>query len=154
MVYDCDIVEAVWARMIYKTARGAVCRYAGNVYNIQGLRSRGYVQATHICSRKSLGINLSNGHLRKRIVALINEGRLNWAHHELTFWIDCEQALDMFEEATAWWQEQGVPDTFNPDKRGYDTVSLPDFERQASELEAILVAKYGNLQLRELKYVA
>lgn len=142
-VTDKQILDAIWRRMIINTARGAVSRYVGGFYGLAGDRMRRYGQDLHIISRAALGVPLSHGHLRKRIIALINAGELQWLTHDCTYWINCERSLEVWNRATDWWASRGVPGGYDNDKGGMRTAPLENFAELADQLERELLFEFG-----------
>ncbi len=142
-VTDEQLLDAIWRRMVLSTAKGSVSTYIGGRYGLAGDGHRHYGQDCHIISRKSLGLPLSYGHLRKRIISLINAGRLKWITHDCTYWIECERSLEVWNRATAWWAEKGVPGGWDAENQRMRTAPLNDFQGLADELASILLAEFG-----------
>lgn len=143
-VSDNEIIAAVWRRMVIATARGAISKYVGGTYGLAGDLMRGYGQDCSMVGRKSLGVPLSNGHLRRRLISLIDSGRLQWAICDCTFWIDCDRTTAMYQRATEWWISQGVPGGYCDVKKGMRTAPLDDFDELVKQLEDALMAEFGD----------
>jgi hypothetical protein len=142
-VTDEQLLDAIWRRMVINTATGAVSTYIGGRYGLAGDSLRHHGQDCHITSRAALGLPLSHGHLRKRIIALIGAGRLKWLTHDCTYWIECERSLEVWNRATAWWAGKGVPGGWDKENQRMRTTPLNDFRGLADELVRTLLEEFG-----------
>ncbi|OBY90704.1 hypothetical protein A6723_020975 [Pseudomonas sp. AU11447] len=144
-VTDEQLLDAVWRRQIEVTARGAITRYIGGLYAISGDSWRRYGQELHIMDRDKLGISLSWGHIRRRLVRLIEAGRIAWATSQCTFWIDSPRMEEAYQYATAWWTARGVPSGYDEKQKCMRTVKIPEPAAEALQntLSAELLARFG-----------
>ncbi|MCY1396457.1 hypothetical protein D3C76_507940 [compost metagenome] len=147
-VTDDELLAAVWRRMVIGTARGTVTRYVGGKIGLAGNDMRSYGQDIHIIDRERLGIPLSSGHLRKRLIALVEAGLLRWVVRDCTFWLDCMRGLDVWRRASDWWSAKGVPGGYEKGQ-GMRTVRLENFDSLVKQLETELLAEFGEYRTQE-----
>lgn len=148
-VTDEELLAAVWRKQIEATARGAISKYVGSRFGLAGESLRRYGQDCHIISRERLGIPLSAGHLRKRIVRLIDQGRMAWVTHDCTFWIDCPHLQAAYQHATRWWEAKGVPGGFDEERKAMRCVPLDNFESLVTQLKSELLSIFGEYESEE-----
>ncbi|MGH8421890.1 MAG: hypothetical protein ACRER3_05970 [Pseudomonas fluorescens] len=143
-VSDAEILKAIWRQQVKITAKGVVCSYASGRKGVEGKSSQHYVQDMHIVSRERLGIPLSGGHLRKRLIALIGTGDLCWSVHNCTFWRKNAIADEVFDYAVQWWTERGVPTGYDEVDKRMRTAHVDGFEGKVAQLEGELLVQFGS----------
>lgn len=143
-VSDDALLIAVWQQMVRATARGSIDHYVGNRKGIRDESMRCYAQDIHIVSRHALDVPLSLGHLRKRLVRLIDSGRLQWVVHGCTFWINDDRAKGVFEYARDWWAKAGVPSGFDQERKACRCKVIEGYDYLADQLEQELLTMFGH----------
>lgn len=142
-VSDEELLRAIWLLQVRTTARGCIDNYVGDRKGLASASSRKYAQDIHIISRSNLSVPLSNGHLRKRLVRLIDQGKVQWSLRNCTFWIDNELAKDVFDYACDWWANNGVPSGYDENSESMRCKKIDDFDSLVDRLENELVEKFG-----------
>lgn len=143
-VSDDELMSAVWRQMVRATARGSIDHYVGNRKGIRDESMRCYAQDIHIVSRHVLAVTLSLGHLRKRLVRLIESGRCKWVVHGCTFWIDDARAKEVFEYSSDWWAKAGVPEGFDQERKACRCRVVEGYDYLADQLESELMDIFGS----------
>lgn len=144
-VSDEELLAAIWREQVRTTARGCVDHYVGGRKGLCGESSQHYAQDIHIVSRERLGVPLSKGQLRKRLVRLIEGGKAQWSVGDCTFWLNNDKAKEVFSYARAWWTDRGVPSGFDEETRGMRCVTIEGFDDLAIQLAEELLGKFGEL---------
>ena len=146
-VTDAEILSAIWRAQVKATAKGVICNYVGGVKGVEGKSSQHYAQDLHIVSRERLGIPLTKGHLRKRLVSLIGTGDLCWSVHNCTFWRKNYMADVVFDYAVKWWTERGVPSGYDKVEKRMRTAYVDDFDGKLAQLESELFERFSSLEI-------
>ncbi len=141
-VTNYEIKLAVWHNQLKKTADGALVNYHGGHKRVARPDHQHYGQDHHIIERHTLDIPLSKGHLRKRLVALIDAGGLSWVVPNCTFVIKSAKADQAWQYAREWWLALGVPVEQLSGER-LPAVQIDDYETKLTKLQGELLARFG-----------
>ncbi|MGZ4968074.1 MAG: hypothetical protein ACXV8O_01545 [Methylobacter sp.] len=142
-VTDEELIKAIWILQVKKSARGCIHNYIGDRKGVASESHLKYSQDIHIMSRHQLGVDLSNGHLRKRLVTLIESGAVQWSTNQCSFWINNEKAKEVFDYACDWWSNQGVPSGYDQERKAMRCEKIEEFDDLATQLEEDLVLMFG-----------
>lgn len=147
-VSDEELLNAIWLLQVRKTAKGCINNYFGGLSGLKSDSSRRYASDIHlVCDRHQIDVDLSSGHLRKRLIQLIDGGFLQWGTRKCTFWIDSEKAKEVFDYAVSWWQSKGVPSGYDQDKKSMRCEKIEGFDELVKELEEELVYVFGESEM-------
>jgi hypothetical protein len=150
-VSDEELLAAIWLLQVRNTARGCISNYVGNRKGITSQSMQNYAQDINLMSREKLGVQLSNGHLRKRLIHLIEGGLVQWSVRSCSFWINNEKAKEIFDYACEWWANHGVPSGYDQERKAMRCEIIEGFDDLAEKLEKDLVERFGNQLLPEQK---
>lgn len=144
-ITDDELMLAIWKNQLRRLATGVLHHYIGGEYGLVNDDRYWYLAASseHILNRHRVTDVVTKMHLRKRIVDLIQKGRVHSPYGEdvLTFCVDCGDAKRAFEDARDFWLSKGVPQGMTDGK--CNTAKIDRFCELVKECQDMLEDKYG-----------
>ncbi|MCS6114478.1 MULTISPECIES: hypothetical protein [Shewanella] len=142
-INDDDLMQKIWQLQIKKTASGVLERYVGGTYGVINNDNdfMKFAVDIHIAERHQITCKIGKQQMLKRIRELVENKKLMWLYHELTFSIaDKHKVVSLFNDARKAWLDLGVP-TGSENSRCL-SIKIDDFDSKLAQVQRLLLDKY------------
>lgn len=139
------LIYKIWLAQLKKLSSGVLHRYIGGGIGV--CREDWYMQSSsiHIIERKNITDEIKPQQLRKRILELIDDRVLIWAHPKCTFMLKTKQAEEAFTSAREFMLSKGIPTGWDGERECMKTVKVDDVDALILECHQHLLQHFKQI---------
>ena len=143
-ITDDGLIYRIWLTQLRILSKRVLNRYIGGGVGVCKDSNFDYFHASsiHIVERHKITDKLGSQHLRKRVVRLVEDGFLFWAHRNLTFMVNTEQSKKAFEAAREFMLSKGIATGWDDSKKCMRTSQIDDLESLTKECYQYLLKSF------------